>query len=209
MRLRRPGRGLQQMSDSLRYRDLGRRLNLSSIKSNGKQVCVIGRLRRGFGSPLTVDGLLKNTSLHGLFLFPARSTLQTKTRLLQPLLRSATEAQKIRNDQQLMRGESADHVPAQMPKFPVFTPLTSISRQHILLIAPSAADRPRASTQKVRITDLMNAKTRIAVVGLGYVGMSLGVLLARTRNVVALDIDEGHVAWVNGGHPIFAAQNAP
>lgn len=47
----------------------------------------------------------------------------------------------------------------------------------------------------------MTAKTRIAVVGLGYVGMSLAVLLARTQDVVALDIDAGRVARVNNRLP--------
>lgn len=47
----------------------------------------------------------------------------------------------------------------------------------------------------------MSEKARITVVGLGYVGMSLGVLLGRTQDVVALDIDPGRVATVNSGRP--------
>lgn len=47
----------------------------------------------------------------------------------------------------------------------------------------------------------MNEKTKIAVVGLGYVGMPLAVLLGRTQDVVALDIDAGRVAQVNAGQP--------
>lgn len=47
----------------------------------------------------------------------------------------------------------------------------------------------------------MTEKTKIAVVGLGYVGMSLAVLLGRTQDLVALDIDEARVARVNGGQP--------
>jgi UDPglucose 6-dehydrogenase len=47
----------------------------------------------------------------------------------------------------------------------------------------------------------MTPKTKITVVGLGYVGMSLAVLLARHQNVVALDIDEARVARVNAGQP--------
>lgn len=47
----------------------------------------------------------------------------------------------------------------------------------------------------------MTSKNKITVVGLGYVGMSLAVLLARHQNVVALDIDEARVARVNGGQP--------
>lgn len=45
----------------------------------------------------------------------------------------------------------------------------------------------------------MAEKTKIAVVGLGYVGMSLAVLLGRTQDVVALDIDVDRVATVNAG----------
>lgn len=47
----------------------------------------------------------------------------------------------------------------------------------------------------------MNEKTKITVVGLGYVGMSLAVLLGRTQEVVALDIDSTRVAMVNSGRP--------
>ena len=42
-------------------------------------------------------------------------------------------------------------------------------------------------------------RTRIAVVGLGYVGMASAVLLAQRHEVVALDIDEHRVAQVNAG----------
>jgi len=47
----------------------------------------------------------------------------------------------------------------------------------------------------------MTEKTKITVVGLGYVGMSLAVLLGRTQNVVALDIDPARVATVSAGRP--------
>ena len=47
----------------------------------------------------------------------------------------------------------------------------------------------------------MTEKIKIAVVGLGYVGMSLAVLLGRTQRVVALDIDPARVATVNAGRP--------
>jgi len=45
----------------------------------------------------------------------------------------------------------------------------------------------------------MTEKHKITIVGLGYVGMSLAVLLGRSHNVVALDIDEDRVAQVNAG----------
>ncbi|MGH1369885.1 MAG: nucleotide sugar dehydrogenase [Maritimibacter sp.] len=44
-------------------------------------------------------------------------------------------------------------------------------------------------------------KHKIAVVGLGYVGMSIAVLLARHHRVTALDIDASRVAKVNAGQP--------
>ena len=47
----------------------------------------------------------------------------------------------------------------------------------------------------------MTEKTKIAIVGLGYVGMSLAVLLGRTQDVVALDIDPARVDRVNNGRP--------
>jgi len=45
----------------------------------------------------------------------------------------------------------------------------------------------------------MTKNSKIAVVGLGYVGMSLAVLLGRSHDVVALDIDNDRVAQVNAG----------
>lgn len=47
----------------------------------------------------------------------------------------------------------------------------------------------------------MAEKTKITIVGLGYVGMSLAVLLGRTQDVVALDIDDARVVTVNSGRP--------
>lgn len=44
-------------------------------------------------------------------------------------------------------------------------------------------------------------KQKICVVGLGYVGMSMAVLLARGHTVTALDIDPARVALVNAGKP--------
>lgn len=45
----------------------------------------------------------------------------------------------------------------------------------------------------------MTERKKIAVVGLGYVGMSLAVLLGQTQDVIALDIDPDRVAKVNNG----------
>ena len=50
----------------------------------------------------------------------------------------------------------------------------------------------------------MTESLNITVVGLGYVGMSLAVLLARQHRVTALDIDAGRVALVNSGRPTVA-----
>ena len=50
----------------------------------------------------------------------------------------------------------------------------------------------------------MTDRYNITVVGLGYVGMSLAVLLARQHRVTALDIDEERVASVKAGLPTVA-----
>ena len=42
-------------------------------------------------------------------------------------------------------------------------------------------------------------RTRITVVGLGYVGMASAVLLAQRHDVVALEINEERAALVNAG----------
>lgn len=42
-------------------------------------------------------------------------------------------------------------------------------------------------------------RTRITVVGLGYVGMASAVLLAQRHDVVALEIDPERAALVNDG----------
>ena len=44
-------------------------------------------------------------------------------------------------------------------------------------------------------------KQKITIVGLGYVGMSLAVLLGRTQDVIALDIDQERVDRVNAKKP--------
>jgi len=46
-------------------------------------------------------------------------------------------------------------------------------------------------------SNITNKKPKITVVGLGYVGMSLSVLLAQQNNVVALDIDASRIDKVN------------
>ena len=43
----------------------------------------------------------------------------------------------------------------------------------------------------------MTDKTKIAVVGSGYVGMSRAVLLAQHNDVVVLDVDPGRVQKIN------------
>jgi UDPglucose 6-dehydrogenase len=49
-------------------------------------------------------------------------------------------------------------------------------------------------------------RTRVAVVGTGYVGLSIAVLLAQRHAVVALDIDEARVETLKGGRsPIHDA----
>ena len=50
---------------------------------------------------------------------------------------------------------------------------------------------PRVTTQP---------RTKIAVVGLGYVGLSMAVLLARHQEVVGLDLDEARIKTLRGGH---------
>ena len=45
---------------------------------------------------------------------------------------------------------------------------------------------------------------RVTVVGTGYVGLSIAVLLSSSHDVVALDIDEGRVERLRGGHSPIA-----
>ena len=45
----------------------------------------------------------------------------------------------------------------------------------------------------------MSGKYKIAVVGIGYVGVSMAVLLGQHSEVVALDIDAARVALINQG----------
>lgn len=47
-------------------------------------------------------------------------------------------------------------------------------------------------------------KTKITVVGAGYVGMSLSVLLAKNNDVIVLDIDESRVKKINNRQPTIA-----
>ena len=46
-------------------------------------------------------------------------------------------------------------------------------------------------------SSLSQAPSKIAVVGLGYVGMSMAVLLARQNQVVAVDVMQSRVDQVN------------
>ena len=50
----------------------------------------------------------------------------------------------------------------------------------------------------------MSIKTKITVVGSGYVGMSLSVLLAQHNDVTVLDIDQDRVSKVNSRHSTVA-----
>ena len=45
----------------------------------------------------------------------------------------------------------------------------------------------------------MDCKFKITVVGTGYVGMSMAVLMAKKHDVIALDIDEARVSAINNG----------
>ena len=60
--------------------------------------------------------------------------------------------------------------------------------------------RPLGIGNRKTLTDMRNdRKYKITVVGTGYVGMSLAVLLAQHNNVTALDIDAGRVDLINQG----------
>jgi len=50
----------------------------------------------------------------------------------------------------------------------------------------------------------MAKKYKVAVAGLGYVGMSLAILLARKHQVIAFDIDPERIETVNSGHSTVA-----
>ncbi len=50
----------------------------------------------------------------------------------------------------------------------------------------------------------MSKKTKITVVGSGYVGMSLAVLLAQNNDVVVLDVDPARVEKINAGESTIA-----
>ena len=50
----------------------------------------------------------------------------------------------------------------------------------------------------------MVTKRKITVVGSGYVGMSLSVLLAQNHEVVVLDIDKRRVNLINNQHSTIA-----
>lgn len=46
----------------------------------------------------------------------------------------------------------------------------------------------------------LNPASKVAVIGLGYVGLPLAVALAKAFDVVGIDIDEGRVAELRNGH---------
>ena len=46
----------------------------------------------------------------------------------------------------------------------------------------------------------MGSDLRIAVIGLGYVGLPLAISLARRFHVVGLDVDQSRVDEIHGGH---------
>jgi len=50
----------------------------------------------------------------------------------------------------------------------------------------------------------VSKKTKITVVGSGYVGMSLAVLLAQHNDVTVLDIDSGRVDRINDNQSTVA-----
>jgi UDPglucose 6-dehydrogenase len=50
----------------------------------------------------------------------------------------------------------------------------------------------------------LTKKTKITVVGAGYVGMSLAVLLARNNDVIVLDVDESRVKKINNRQSTIA-----
>ena len=50
----------------------------------------------------------------------------------------------------------------------------------------------------------MKKKHKITIVGSGYVGMSLGVLLAQHNDVVMLDIDAARVELINNNQSTVA-----
>ena len=47
-------------------------------------------------------------------------------------------------------------------------------------------------------------KNNITIVGSGYVGMSLAVLLSRKNNVLVFDIDESRVCKINNSNSTVA-----
>ena len=49
------------------------------------------------------------------------------------------------------------------------------------------------------VAQISRGSMKIAVVGLGYVGLSNAILLAQHNEVVAIDIDEEKIALVNSG----------
>ena len=52
----------------------------------------------------------------------------------------------------------------------------------------------------------MLKRQKITIVGSGYVGMSLGILLSQKHDVIILDIDESKVKKINSGSPTIKDQ---
>ncbi len=56
------------------------------------------------------------------------------------------------------------------------------------------------STAAALREDILTRRARVAIVGLGYVGLPLGAAFAETRfNVLGFDVDAGRVAAINAG----------
>lgn len=63
-----------------------------------------------------------------------------------------------------------------------------------------AADRSCADPMTQHALPTIDETTRIAVIGLGYVGLPLAIALARHFDVIGLDTDERRIGELQGGH---------
>ena len=50
---------------------------------------------------------------------------------------------------------------------------------------------------------------KVSVIGLGYVGLPLAALLARTHSVVGFDVDEGRIRKVKAGEEVVKEPGLP